>query len=58
MIERGGGRGSLEKKEEKKRKEKKRVLIIKIILFNWAQNLTSSEQYPNITENREYYPEM
>ena len=42
------------KEKEKKRKEFK---IIKIILFNAAQNSTSSAQCPKITKNREYYLE-
>ena len=41
---------SRERREEKKKN-------IKIILFNLAQNSTSSERYPKITENREYYAE-
>ena len=57
LIERGGGRGRLEKKEERKRKEKKRIFI-KIILFNSAQKSTSSKRCQKITKNREFYPEM
>jgi len=49
----------LEKKREKERKRKAFYIIqlIKLILFNLVQNLTSPERLPKITENREYYLE-